>query len=140
MAEERHYGQPRRLNALTFVMLLGALGAGYWLWRFFPMHFDSWSVDHILKEAATSVYRANQLAEPARTQELKDIVDHARSLIVKQVGIHDPELVVDLNLNEDTATVSADYSVVVTHPWLDKNTRMHFHREKTSDVKRVKWE
>ena len=59
------YG-PKRLNAVTVGLLLFALAAGYWFWRFFPAYFDGWTVDHILKETAAAVYRANRLREPER--------------------------------------------------------------------------
>ena len=36
------YG-PRRFNALTAFMLLCALVAAYWVWRFFPAYFDGWT-------------------------------------------------------------------------------------------------
>lgn len=133
------YGQPRRLNALTVLLIAAALAGGYWLWRFFPAYFDAWSVDHLLKEAATSVYMADRLGEPQRTLELKNIVDKARALIVKQVGITDPELSVDLNISDAKATVTADYTVVVTHLLVSNTSIIHFHRERGADIKNVKW-
>ena len=134
------YGTPRRLNALTIFMLLGVIVAGYWFWRFFPSHFDAWTIDHILKEGATEVYHANRLNEPARTLTLREIVEKAKLKIIKQVGIRDPELVVNLNVDGDKATMSADYSVVITHPGVAYTTPMHFHREKGADIKNIKWE
>jgi hypothetical protein len=133
------YG-PRRLNAFTITMLLVALGAGYWVWRFFPVYFDAWSVDHILKEGATAVYQTIHLSDVAKGEALKKIVDKAKNDIVKRVGIQDPELVVNLEIDEGYATMSADYSVTVFHPVIEKKTLMHLHRERRSDVKAVKWE
>jgi hypothetical protein len=134
------YGQPRRFNALTVVLLLGAGAFGYWMWRFFPVYFDAWSVDHILREGAASTYLINRLGEPARTTALKGVVDKARLEVVGRVGIHDPELRVDLNIDDDRATMSADYSVVVTHPWVDYRSTMHLHRERAANIANVKWD
>ncbi len=134
------YGQPRRLNALSVSMLLVMVAVSYWMWRFFPSYFDAWSVDHILKEAASQTYMANRLGDAERLKQLKLIVDGARSKIVKQVGITDPELVVDLNLDGDKAMMTADYSLVVTHPGIAYVTKMHFHREAAANIKFVKWD
>jgi hypothetical protein len=134
------YGQPRRINAVSVTMLLIFLGGGYWCWRFFPVYFDAWSVDHILKEAASQTYQTQHLVEAQRMEQLKSIVDKARLDIIKQVGIHDPELTVDLNVDGDQALLVADYSVVVTHPWFNKVTRIHFHRAQTANIKFVKWD
>ena len=134
------YGTPRRINAVSVTLILCALGVAYWFWLFFPVHFDSWSVDHILKESASQTYQTQRLMESQRMEQLKLIVDGARTKIVKQVGIADPELSVNLNVDGDKATMTADYSVVVTHPWINKRTTMRLHREETANIKAVKWD
>jgi hypothetical protein len=134
------YGTPRRINAVSVTLFIAALCVGYWFWRFFPVYFDAWSVDHILKESASQTYQANRLNEANRMTTLKEIVDKARAKIVKQVEIHDPELVVDLNIDGDKATMTADYTVKVTHPVIDKITKLHMHREETANIKFVKWD
>jgi hypothetical protein len=133
------YG-PRRVNALTVFLLLLAMGAGYWVWRFFPAYFDGWTVDHALHEAASSSYKVARLPEPTRSQQLKLIVDLARENIVKKANVTDPDLFVNMELEGDIATVSADYSVVVTHPYINKSTTLHFHRAESTNIKRVDWE
>jgi hypothetical protein len=136
------YGQPRRLNALTVSLLLVAAGSGYWLWRFAPAYVDAWSVDHVLKQTAVAVYQANMLAEPGRTQALHELADKARADIVSQAGVRDPELQVNLDVDEShhVATVSADYHVVITLPGIDRTTALHFQRARSANIERVKWE
>jgi hypothetical protein len=134
------YGTPRRLNTVSITLILIACGAAYWFWRFFPVHFDAWSIDHILKESASATYQTQHLGDSQRMEELKRIVDSARGKIVKEVGVHDPELTVNLNVDGDKATLTADYTVVVTHPWFNKTTTMHMHREQTANIKFVKWD
>ena len=134
------YGQPRRLNALTGFMILCGLAAGYWLWRFFPAYFDGWTVDHILKETASATYKLSRLNEPERGKQLKILLDKARLDIIKQGNVSDPELTVNLDLDATNVVVSADYSVVVSHPVINKTTTLHFHKVETADVKKVQWE
>jgi hypothetical protein len=134
------YGQPRRLNVVTFVMILMALAAGYWLWRFFPAYFDGWSVDHLLKEAASKTYRLNRLDEPERTKELTALVNKTKADIAKQGNVTDPDLLVNLDIDGNNVAVSADYKVVITHPYINKTTTLHFHRSESADIKKVNWE
>jgi hypothetical protein len=134
------YGSPRRLNLVSVTLILIVGGVAYWFWRFFPVYFDAWSVDHILKETANATYQTQKLYEAQRMEQLKVIADNARDRIVNRVGILDPELTVNLNIDGDLATVSADYSVVVTHPWVGKTTTMRLHRVQTANLKFVKWD
>jgi hypothetical protein len=134
------YTQPRRLNAVTMVLLLIAAATAYWFWRFFPAYFDGWSVDHILRESASATYRVMRLNEPARTKTLKAIVDKAREDIATKANVSDPDLVVDLNIDGNMATMTANYHVVITHPWINRTTTLHFTKSEKSDIKRVDWE
>lgn len=134
------YGQPRRLNSVTFIMILMGLAAGYWVWRFFPAYFDGWTVDHLLLEAANASYKLSRLNEPDRSKALKDLVDKTRNDIIKQANVTDPDLSVNLDLEGDKVAVTADYNVIITHPIIEKTTTLRFHRVETADVKRVNWE
>jgi hypothetical protein len=134
------YGQPRRLNTVTIIMILMGLAAGYWIWRFFPAYFDGWNVDHLLKESASKTYRLSRLQEPERTKQLTVLVDKTRADIMKQGNVTDPDLSVNLNLEGDDVAVSADYNVVITHPLVTRTTTIHFHKSETADIKKVKWE
>lgn len=132
------YG-PKRLNAVTVVLLLAALAIGYWFWRFFPAYFDGWTVDHILKETAAAVYRANRLREPERTTTLRELLDKARADIIKKANVTDPDLRVDLEIEEQMARVSAEYMVVVTHAGVSRTTTLHFKKKAEQNIKAVNW-
>jgi hypothetical protein len=136
------YGQPRRLNAVTVLMLLVGLAAGYWVWRFFPAYFDAWSVDHLLSEAASATYRLNRLNEPERGKQLQALLDKTRADIVKQGNITDPDLAIHLDIDPagSNVSLSADYNVVITHPLVSRTTTLHFHRSEKADIKKVNWE
>lgn len=139
MVQHVEYGKPRRLNAVSFFFILLIAAGAYWMWRFFPSYFNAWTVDHILSEAASQVYRVNRYAEPGRTNGLHDIIDKAKAEIAQKADVHDPDLVVDLTIDGDKATVTADYRVVVTHPWVNRTTTLHFQRSETADIKAVNW-
>jgi hypothetical protein len=134
------YGQPRPLNVVTVFLILIGLGAGYWMWRFFPAYFDGWTVDHILRETGSQTYKLARIAEPGRSKQLKLVVDKAREDIVRLGHVDDPELTVNLEIVESSAVVTADYTVVVTHPYMRRTTPIHFHRVETVDIKKVDWE
>jgi hypothetical protein len=134
------YGGPRRLNAVTVTLLVGALGAGYWFWRFFPAYFDAWTVDHALREAANAIYKASRLRDPDRSRELKDIVNRCRKDIVEKAGIKDPDLEVEIELDDESAVAMANYKVVVTHPGTTRTTTLHFNRKERANIKQVRWD
>jgi hypothetical protein len=134
------YKQPRRLNSVTLVLLLALAAAVYWFWRFFPAHFDGWTVDHILKESAAAIYRVNRLREPERTQELRALVDKVRADIQSKASVKDPNLEVNLNIDGNEASMSAEYNVVITHPFITRTTTLHFLKKQTADIKTVTWE
>ncbi len=82
-----------------------------------PLYFDAWTVDHALKEGVSSVYSAKSLREPDRTTQLNNISEKARREIIEQAGISDPELQVNLDMEDDVATMTAaDYTVTIEHP------------------------
>lgn len=139
MTKPTVYRAPRRLNLVTGIMLLAFVAGVYWLWRFGPVYLDAWTVDHILKEAANRVYKANRLGEPARTEALRTIVDEAKNSIVKRVGIQDPELAVNLDLTGKQVLVTADYHITVLHPKTKYKTELHLRREATANIERVDW-
>jgi hypothetical protein len=134
------YQKPSRLNSVTITLLLILLAGGYWMWRFFPAYLDAWTVDHVLKETATALYRANRLSEPLRTNELNKLVTEARAEIVKKAGVTDPELSVGLEIDGENATVTATYKVIVTHLVTKKTTTLNMKRSEKANVKAVKWD
>jgi hypothetical protein len=134
------YGAPRRLNAVTVTLLLIATVVGYWFWRFFPHYFDAWTVDHALREAANAIYKASRLRDPDRSRELKDIVTRTRKGIVEKAGIKDPNLEVEIEFDDETATAMANYDVVVTHPGTSRTTTLHFKRKEHANIKQVRWD
>jgi hypothetical protein len=138
--ERVSYQKPRRLNAVSGTLIALALLFGYWMWRFFPVYFDAWTVDHILIDIGAQVYNANRLGEPARTDTLRDLLEKAKLDMRKKADVTDPDLSVSMNIDGDNCVLTADYIVKVTHPLVASQTVMHMHREEKADVKRVDWD
>lgn len=134
------YGAPRRLNLVTGTLLVIAICGGYWFWRFFPAYFDAWTVDHALREAANAIYKASRLRDPDRSRELKEIVNRTRKDIVEKAGIKDPNLEVEIEFDDETATAMANYTVVVTHPGTTRTSTLHFKRKEHANIKQVRWD
>lgn len=134
------YRQPRRLNLVSSFMLLSLLVLVYVAWCFGPVYLNAWTVDHLLTEAASSTYRISHYAEPERSQGLKQLLDQTRAAIQTQAQVTDPDLALNLDLDGDLATVSADYSVVVPLQFTARSRRLQFHRQARANIKTVKWE
>jgi hypothetical protein len=140
MAERVKWGAPRRLNAVSITLIVLCLAAAYWLWTFFPAYFNAWTVDHTLKETAAAVYRANLLREPERSTELRALLQKARGEIVHKAGVTDPKLKVNLEITGTSAKLTADYKVIVSHPFVSRKSTLEFHRSASANIKKVTWD
>lgn len=134
------YKQPRRLNVVSGALLLMLAAAGYWCWKYMPIYIEAWSVDHVLKEQVSRVYKMMQMGEPDKTNELTKLVETAKADIRKKSGVTDPNVVVNLNIDVTVATMTADYKVRVNHDWFNKTSIVELHRVAVSDIKRVDWD
>lgn len=130
---------PRSFNIVTLMLLLCIAGAGYWIWKFFPVYFTGWQVDHVLADGASRTYKVSRLNEPGRSQALHDLEDDLRKKVV-ELGITDPEMGLDIAIDGDRVDVRCDYSVVVQHIVKNKQTVVNLHRVATGDLKRVDWD
>ncbi|MSP63910.1 MAG: hypothetical protein EXR72_26910 [Myxococcales bacterium] len=127
---------PRRLNWVTFVMLLGCAAGGYWCWKFLPHHYNAWQVDHVLQEAVARCYGVVHRHLPAGG--VREVEQDARRNIVA-IGIDDPNVVLHVQINRDKAYAVCDYTVIVRHPYKDKQSVLTMHRTAEADVKRANW-
>jgi hypothetical protein len=130
--------EPRRLNVVTLLMLLGLAAGGYWFWKFFPVYYTGWQVDHLLSEAGAESYQVVRLGEGVREAKRAEIERSTRERIVA-LGVDDPDLRVTVELEPKLATVTADYEAVVQHPVAGKRTVLAMHRSEVTDLQRVKW-
>ena len=131
------YG-PRRLNSFTIGMVLVMAVVGYGFWLFFPVYWDSLTVEHLASEAAAAVYKINNFNEPERTNGLTALLENTKAQVVEVVK--DPDTLINLDITNDKVVLSAEYNVVVVHPWFNKKTHLHFRKTANADIKKVKWE
>jgi hypothetical protein len=134
------YRQPRRFNVVSMIMLLILASGAYWLYLFFPVYWDAWTVDHSLHEGAAAMYQANKITEPDRTKEMQRILVKVRADCIRLAHITDPTFDVKLELTGDSATLSGDYTVSVPHPIGNWVSVVHLHRAETANIKQVHWE
>ena len=134
------YRQPRRFNAVSLFMFLLVAGAAYWLWLFFPVYWDAWTVDHCLHEGAAAMYQANRITEPDRSKEMRKILQKVQADCIRLAHINDPTFDVALELGGDWASLTGDYSVPVRHPIGNWVTIVHLHRVEKANIKQVHWD
>lgn len=134
------YRQPRRFNSVTITMLLMLAAGGYWMWLFFPVYWDAWTVDHQLREGASALYQLNLLNEPERTESMRKMLQKVRAECVRLANITDPDFDVVLDLEGDNVLMRGEYTVKVRHPVGHYTTVIHMKRAEKSNVKRVSWD
>jgi hypothetical protein len=134
------YRQPRRFNVVSMGMLLLLAAGVYWLYCFFPVYWDAWTVDHCLHEGAAAMYQANKLVEPDRSTEMRKILLKVQADCIRLAHITDPTFDPSLELAGDSATLTGDYNVLVRHPVGDWVTNVHMHRVEKANIKQVHWE
>jgi hypothetical protein len=136
----KNYRQPRRLNSVTVIMLLMFLAGGYWMWVFFPVYWDAWTVDHQLREGASALYQLNLLNEPERSDRMRKLLQKVQADCVRLAHITDPEFDVVLDMEGDNVMMRADYTVKLRHPVGNFTTVLHMKRSEKANVKRVSWD
>lgn len=130
---------PSRLNFVNFLVVVALAGGGYWCWKFLPNYYTGWQVDHVLAEAGNRAYKFVRLGEPARGNGLAQIEEEAKKGIVR-LGVTDPEMTMHLDVSTpDVAVAECDYTVIVQHPYVNKETVLRMHRSKRIDISKVEW-
>src|SRR4051812_40793092 len=133
--------QPRRTRAAgkvslgTLVFFLVVAAGGYWLWKFFPVHFTSWKVDNILDEGISRAYSLARRSSGDRARGENDLINEMRERIIK-LGVDDPQLVVTIEHTGTKAYARAQYLVVIHHPVVDKTTVMTMDRSASTSTAR----
>lgn len=134
------YKQPRRLNIVSLAMIALVCAGVYWLYVFFPIYWDAWTVDHQLRNGAAEVYNLSHISEPERTRQLQAMLKKVQDSCVRLAKIADPEFAVSLDLDGEDVTLRAEYDVNVVHPIGGWKSVVHMKRTAKANVKRVSWE
>jgi hypothetical protein len=131
---------PRSFNFVTVMLLLGLVGVGYGLWKFFPVWWQAWQVDRTLADGAARAYRLRTVREPAFTQSKEALLTDLRQKVVK-LGIADPEMTVNLDfIGDDHVEVRCEYRAYVVHPYVNRYSELKMHRSAQTSLKRPDWD
>ena len=134
------YRTPRKFNIVSVFMLAIVAAGGYWMWVFFPVYWDAFTVDHLLREGASALYRLSQLKEPDRSAQMRALLIKVKSDAVRLAHITDPDFDVSLDLDGDNVKMRCEYTVVVHHPIGAYTTVLQIKREEAANVKKVQWD
>lgn len=135
---DSHSG-PSSFNFVTFLLLVAAAAATYWVWLYFPHYYNAVKVKDELAKEANQVYKMNIVREPDRTLELRKIVETTKNNVRTITGTLDPNLEIELDLDGDDANLSADWTMEIHHLG-NKVSRLHFHRMYKFDLKLIQWD
>ena len=117
MADARAYNfkQPRRLNVVTILFIVGGLFATYCGMKFFPVYWKRYKVDRALAEGqnlGSNMYRL----EGHNQKRLAGEVVEKTTERIEALGLSAEEHGLTVYFDDDYETLHADYTVVVTHP------------------------
>ena len=135
------YKQPSSINFVSFLLLALVLGAVYWGYCFGPAYLKNFQVKQHVHEAASRYYKLSHLDRSARAQEVTKVLNETRAKIVDVLGFNDPQLIVELRINEETKKVNAiaEYDHTVKLVGTDKVRVIHFRTLAESDYLPNDW-
>ena len=119
---------PSSLNLVSLTMALGLAASAYCAWKFFPVYFMAWQVDHVLADGAARAYPVSKVGDVvARGQSKNRLVEDLRREVVA-LGVNDPEMTLTLEMDSERVDVTCSYRAVIVHPVVSRFTMLRFHR------------
>lgn len=110
------YNKPRRLNIVSFLMLIAAAAGGYAGWKFIPVYWQARKVDQILDEEKMAGASFHRMKDELRPGVAEQIVAKAVTRIY-ELGVEDVgEQPLQVWFSPDWTELNAKYQVVVRHP------------------------
>jgi hypothetical protein len=110
------YNKPRRLNLVSFVLLLIALAGAYLGYKFIPVYWQARKVDEeldMIKMRAATMYR---MKDDVKQTVATEIVNAAVARM-HEMGLEDyPDQPIQVWFAPDYGELHARYMVVVRHP------------------------
>jgi hypothetical protein len=118
------YKKPRRLNPISFVLILALLGCGYAGWKFGPPYWRKWRVKRLIDEAANWGYKRRGAlgSEPSMMDTLRERTRRQ----IRSAGVVDPSLRIHIKVDRQRIWVSAEYNELIQHLFIKKPTKLHF--------------
>jgi hypothetical protein len=134
--QTRKYKQPRRINAVSVVLGILLVSAGYVAFSSWPVFGLSSDVKNELDDALPRLYRANLLPEPEATIGAEEI---RRSLIERltTLGIANPESALTIARDTRVVTIGVDFTTAIDLHLIGKKIPVNLHPRAETSAERV---
>jgi hypothetical protein len=122
------YKRPSKINAVSVLVAVVLLAGLYSLIQFGPPYWRKWKVKEILSSSASQAFKRRRHPDEEILQKIKD--DTVRE--IHAAGVDDPSVRVTIDINEQQATVAAEYHERINHPLVKKTTMLTFRPHSTA--------
>jgi len=110
------YNKPRRLNLVSFFMLIVVVAGAYLGYKFIPVYWQAHKIDEeldMIKMRGAAMYRMNDDAK----SNIADTIVNASIAKIHEMGIEDtPDQPIQVWFSPEYDELHARYQVVVQHP------------------------
>ena len=103
----------------------------YFLVQFGPPYYRKWKVKGMLSESANRLFNKRQLIVRGDAQDLVEKVKKETLAAIIRIGVKDPSIKVGVQAAPSHVTVTADYTVRIEHPLVNKVTTLRFRPTNT---------
>lgn len=120
------YKQPRKLNMVSLVVLLGILAGVYAAVQFGPVYARKWKAKEILSESVHQYYTRRRVSGGEEQSYLQGLREKTVAAL-RAAGIVDPNLMLSFTKSPRLdVTGILEYEEVISHPGVNKITRLRF--------------
>ena len=121
------YNQPRRLNFVSFIILLAVLAGAYAGWKFIPVYWKARELDTAIDELLLPV--ADRRRHPDARKKDAELAEAQIIAKAHEFGIQDlPDQPVEVWWDGDFDVCHVKYRVIVEHPAVLKPTILTMER------------
>ena len=123
------YNKPRRLNLVSFFLLVLVAAGVYLGYKFVPVYWQARKVDQELDEIKMRGATMYRMKEDVKMQTAEQIVNASLARLY-EMGIEDtPDQPVQVWFEPDFSALNARYQIIVRHPG-GKQTLMTMERQR----------
>jgi hypothetical protein len=120
------YKQPRKINWVSFLFILVGIGLIYGLVQFGPPYYRKWKVKGVLAESANKLFPRRRQVKTGIAEEFLEKVKQDTRKAIREIGVEDPSIKVNVTVEDKEVSVSVDYTERINHPFVTKDTVLHF--------------
>jgi hypothetical protein len=134
--QTRKYKQPRRINAVSVVLVLLLVGAAYVAFSSLPVYTLYSNVKNELEDALPRLYRANLLPEPESTVGVDEI---RRGLIERltALGVANTESALTITRDARVVALGVDFGTHIDLKLVGKKIPLTLHPRAETGAERV---